>query len=41
MQVFYRTNAGDVVSNTADDLSNTDGSSSIPSITGHLVIMCM
>ena len=30
--MFYRTNAGDVVSNSADNLSNTDGSSSIPSI---------
>ena len=31
-EVFYRSNAGDVVSNPADDLSNTAGSSSIPSI---------
>ncbi len=30
-EVFYRTNAGDVVSNPANDLSNIDGSSSIPS----------
>ena len=31
-EVFYRSNAGDVVNNPADDLSNTAGSSSIPSI---------
>jgi hypothetical protein len=31
-EVFYRTNARDVVSNSADDLSNTVGSSSLPSM---------